>query len=167
MFDCLSSLDCPCLIVSAVLVTDKSAYIREAERQLSDDRFYSKSDKDPTKQFSDEITNELNNMYDYGYIDEKALKYLIPDSPKPGRFYLLPKIHKANNPGRPIDSLLTVIPLKKSQNLWISTFANMLKLFHLLSKIPLIVSIVTKHSVGGILTERDSQISLQASMPSE
>ena len=83
---------------------DKSAYIREAERQLSDDRFCNKSDKDPTKQFSDEITNELNNMYDYGYIDEKTLKYLIPDSSKPGRFYLLPKIHKANNPGRPIVS---------------------------------------------------------------
>jgi hypothetical protein len=46
---------------------DKSAYIREAERQLSDDRFDNKSDKDPTKQFSDEITNELNNMYDYGW----------------------------------------------------------------------------------------------------
>ena len=89
---------------SAVVDMDKSAYIREAERQLSDDRFDNKSDKDPTKQFSDEITNELNNMYDYGYIDEKTLKYSIPDSPKPGRFYLLPKIHKANNPGRPIVS---------------------------------------------------------------
>ena len=54
--------------------------------------------------FSDEITNELNNMYDCGYIDEKTLKYLIPDSPKPGRFYFLPKFHKANNPGRPIVS---------------------------------------------------------------
>ena len=61
---------------SAVVVTYKSAYIREAE--LSDDRFYSK--------FSDEITNELTDMYDYGYIDEKPFKYLIPDSPKPGRF---------------------------------------------------------------------------------
>jgi hypothetical protein len=71
---------------SAVVVTYKSAYIREAERQLSDDRFYSKSDKDPTKQFSDEITNELTDMYDYGYIDEKPFKYLIPDSPKPGIF---------------------------------------------------------------------------------
>jgi hypothetical protein len=46
----------------------------------------------------------IGDMYDYGYIDEKTLKYLIPDSPKPGRFYLLPKIHKANNPGRPIVS---------------------------------------------------------------
>jgi hypothetical protein len=69
---------------SAVVVTYKSACIREAE--LSDDRFYSISDKDPTKQFSDEITNELTDMYDYGYIDEKPFKYLIPDSPKPGRF---------------------------------------------------------------------------------
>jgi len=58
------------------------------ERQLSDDRLYNKLDKDPTKQFSDEITNE----------------YLIPDSPNPDRFYLLPTIHKANNPGRPIVS---------------------------------------------------------------
>ena len=43
-------------------------------------------------------------VYIYIYIDEKTLKYLIPDSPKPGRFYLLTKIHKANNPGRPIVS---------------------------------------------------------------
>jgi flagellar basal body-associated protein FliL len=56
---------------SAVVVMDKSTYIREAERQLCDDRFYNKLDKDPTKKFSDEITNELNNMYDNGDIDEK------------------------------------------------------------------------------------------------
>jgi hypothetical protein len=43
-------------------------------------------------------------MYDNGDIDEKTLEYLIPDSPKPGRLYLLPKIHKAYNPGRPIVS---------------------------------------------------------------
>ena len=66
--------------------------------------FYNKSDKDPTKQFSDEITNKLNNMYDNGYIDENILKCLIPDSPKPGRLYLLPEIHKTNRPGRPIVS---------------------------------------------------------------
>ena len=43
-------------------------------------------------------------MYDNGDIDEKTLEYLIPDSPKPDRFYFLPKVHKANNPGRPIVS---------------------------------------------------------------
>ena len=74
------------------------------ERQLSDDRFNNKLDKDPTKQFSDEITNELNNVHDNGDIDDKTLEYLISDRPIPGRLYLLPKIHKANNPGRPIVS---------------------------------------------------------------
>jgi hypothetical protein len=38
-------------------------------------------------------------MYDNGDIDEKTLEYLKPDSPKPGRFYLLPQIHKANKTG--------------------------------------------------------------------
>jgi hypothetical protein len=32
------------------------------------------------------------------------MEYLTPEDPKPGRFYLLPKIHKENNPGRPIVS---------------------------------------------------------------
>jgi hypothetical protein len=39
-------------------------------------------------------------MYDNGDIDDKTLEYLISDRPIPGRLYLLPKIHKANNPGR-------------------------------------------------------------------
>jgi hypothetical protein len=43
-------------------------------------------------------------MYDNGEIDEQTLEYLIPNSPKLGRLYLLPKIHKTNNPGRPIIS---------------------------------------------------------------
>jgi hypothetical protein len=32
------------------------------------------------------------------------MEYLTPEDPKPGRFYLLPQIHKENNPGRPIVS---------------------------------------------------------------
>jgi hypothetical protein len=35
--------------------------------------------ENPPKQFSDEITNELNNMYDNGDIDEKTLEYDITD----------------------------------------------------------------------------------------
>ena len=64
---------------SSVVVMDKSAYIREVECQLSDDRFFYKLDKDPTKQFSDEIQNKLNNMYDNGDIDEKTLEYDTTD----------------------------------------------------------------------------------------
>jgi hypothetical protein len=38
------------------------------------------------------------------HIDKTTFDYLKPDKPKAGRFYLLPKTHKVNNPGRPIIS---------------------------------------------------------------
>ncbi|XP_041461178.1 uncharacterized protein LOC121412434 [Lytechinus variegatus] len=36
------------------------------------------------------------------HLSEKAHKFLFPTNAKPARFYLLPKIHKPGNPGRPI-----------------------------------------------------------------
>jgi hypothetical protein len=33
-------------------------------------------------------------MHARGYLDNKTMEYLTPDDPKPGRFYLLTKIHK-------------------------------------------------------------------------
>ena len=41
-------------------------------------------------------------------IDRKCLVYLLPSNPRPGRFYLLPKIHKGvlPPPGRPIVSAI-------------------------------------------------------------
>ena len=43
-------------------------------------------------------------MHARGHVDDKTMEYLTPEYPKPCRFYLLPKIHKGNNPGRPIVS---------------------------------------------------------------
>ena len=37
-------------------------------------------------------------------INEETKRYLIQTDPKPGRFYILPKVHKQGNPGRPIVS---------------------------------------------------------------
>ena len=37
-------------------------------------------------------------------IDDETAKYLKENSPKPGRFYNIPKIHKQGHPGRPIVS---------------------------------------------------------------
>ena len=37
-------------------------------------------------------------------IDDETAKYLKENSPKPGRFYIIPKIHKQGHPGRPIVS---------------------------------------------------------------
>ena len=37
-------------------------------------------------------------------VDKKNKQYLLHEDPKPGRFYILPKSHKVNNPSRPIVS---------------------------------------------------------------
>ncbi|XP_071124035.1 uncharacterized protein [Mytilus edulis] len=89
---------------SAVVIMDKANYIAEAVRQLSDERFYKKLDYDPTSEFSSKIITALQTMYNDGHIDEDTIGYLKPENAKPGRLYLLPKIHKVNNPGRPIVS---------------------------------------------------------------
>jgi hypothetical protein len=89
---------------SAVVGMDKTAYLQEAERQLSDCRFYEKLDYDPTLDFTQKISRALEAMHVRGHIDDKNMEYLTPEEPKPDHFYLLPKIHKENNPVRPIVS---------------------------------------------------------------
>ena len=89
---------------SNVVVMDKDKYIAEAERQLSDARFYKKVEADPTENHAEMIRNTLGEMYQKDVIDEDTFKYLLPENPKPGRFYLLPKLHKQGHPGRPIIS---------------------------------------------------------------
>lgn len=89
---------------SCVVVQDKTDYIAAAQRQLSDDRFYKELDSDPTDKHAESVCKTLYEMNQLKHIDDKTLEYLLPECPKPGRFYLLPKIHKEGNPGRPIIS---------------------------------------------------------------
>jgi hypothetical protein len=81
-----------------------TTYLQEAERQLSDCRFYEQLNSDPTLDFTQKITRALEAMHARGHIDDKTMEYLTPEDPKQGRFYFLPKIHKQDNPGRPIVS---------------------------------------------------------------
>ena len=91
---------------STVVVLNKSDYIDEALRQLSSPSFYQKLDSDPTLEFSTLITSDLTDMKNNNEIDEDVYEYLCPENPRPGQFYLLPKIHKEGVPGRPIVSAI-------------------------------------------------------------
>ena len=83
---------------------DRDHYISEAERQLSDTRFYQQLDSDPTLEYQSRVTETLSDMLASGDISQDNFDYLSVQNPKAGRFYLLPKIHKPGNPGRPIVS---------------------------------------------------------------
>ncbi|XP_064479668.1 uncharacterized protein LOC135392988 isoform X2 [Ornithodoros turicata] len=79
-------------------------YIDEGLRQLACATFYKTLDTDPTEQIVSDITKHLKALKAAKKIDSAVYEYLLPRNSKPGRFYMLPKIHKPGNPGRPIVS---------------------------------------------------------------
>ena len=89
---------------SAVVIMNTTDYLREGYRQLSDRNFYVKIREDPTEQISQKICKVLTEMKNFKLITEKNVEYLNIKDPKAVRFYLLPKIHKKQVPGRPICS---------------------------------------------------------------
>ena len=92
---------------SAVVIMNTTDYLREGYRQLSDSNFYTKLKEDPTQKISDKICQTLTQMKNCKLITEKNFDYLNIKDPKAGRFYLLPKIHKKQVPGRPICSSIS------------------------------------------------------------
>ena len=89
---------------SAVVIMDRQKYIDEANRQLNNPQHYKCLDSNPTGKFSEQIQEVLDDMRSRDHLSKKAHRFLSPINCRTARFYLLPKIHKANNPGRPIIS---------------------------------------------------------------
>uniref|UniRef100_H3B8U1 Uncharacterized protein n=1 Tax=Latimeria chalumnae TaxID=7897 RepID=H3B8U1_LATCH len=87
----------------AVVVWSKDLYIKEANRQLSESNFHTKVPDDLTQQFQTIVISTIENAILNKQLPGSAYN-LIVENPHCSRFYLLPKIHKQNNPGRPIVS---------------------------------------------------------------
>ena len=83
---------------------DRDWYINECLRQLNDTTFYRRLDSDITSDILTRVQFFFKRLHNDGVIDDKTKRFLIQADPKPGRFYILPKIHKHGNPGRPIVS---------------------------------------------------------------
>jgi len=93
---------------SGIVVMNTCDYIFEANRQLSDNEFYRPADSSDLERATNQVENLITAMRREKEIDQKCSDYLWPDSPAPGRFYMLPKIHKGKlpPPGRPIISAI-------------------------------------------------------------
>ena len=81
---------------------DRDHYIPKAERQLRDSTYCRLLDHDPTHEFAKQVSEAIREKHDEGHISEKNRNYLLVDQSKAGRFYRLPKIHKASTQVRPI-----------------------------------------------------------------
>ena len=72
---------------------------------MNDAKFYKLQSKDLTNEIQKRLKEYINRLYKDDLIDEPTFKYLSSNSdPQAVRFYILPKIHKQGNPGRPIIS---------------------------------------------------------------
>ncbi|XP_074608682.1 uncharacterized protein LOC141863093 [Acropora palmata] len=87
----------------AVIVWARPLYIQEAQKQLSDRRFYDKFSADPLQACQRKVKSTINDMIATCALPPSA-KNLVLTTPHTSRFYLLPMIHNPNNPGRPIVS---------------------------------------------------------------
>ena len=86
----------------AVVIMDVEKYINEANRQLSDKRNYKKLQEDPTLQHSNLVNDTIDRFKKENLLSKKLADGLKSVNPKTPKFYISPKIHKENNPGRPV-----------------------------------------------------------------
>ena len=83
----------------AVVIWARSLYLEEAQCQLSDARFYQLLNHDCTKKSQQTVKSVVHNLI--STINTTG-SILVVSNPRTSQFHLLPKIHKPNNPLRPI-----------------------------------------------------------------
>ena len=88
----------------ATVIWDVKDYISEANRQLDDTNFYRKLNSDPTANHLSLVNIAIDSLHKQNHINEKLANGLKMNEARTPLFYLLPKIHKPDNPGRPVVS---------------------------------------------------------------
>ena len=103
---------------SGTVVMNRQNYLDECYRQ----HFYKKIEEDPTEQINRRVRFYLDRLLTDSIIDKETHRYLIPQDPKPGRFYILPKFTN-----REIQDNLTIVSANGHPTERISEFVS----FHL------------------------------------
>ena len=86
----------------AVVIMDTDSYIKEANRQLFDKASYKQLTQDPTLQHNRMVNETIERFKNEKLLPKKTVDGLKVSSPKAPKFYISPKIHKPNNPERPV-----------------------------------------------------------------
>ena len=87
----------------ALVVWKADLYCNEAHRQLNDTSFCRRVDEDLTSHHQSIVPTTVHNLISNGDLPQTSLN-LLSTTPCTPVIYFLPKIHKLNNPGRPIVS---------------------------------------------------------------
>ena len=85
----------------AVVIMDTDSYIKEANQQLSYKASYKQLTLDPKLQLNKMVNQTIQRFKNAKLLPQKIADGLKITNPKTPKFYISPKIHKPNNPGRP------------------------------------------------------------------
>ena len=88
----------------AVVIQDTTEYIKEANRQLNNRNFYKPVTTDLTPLHNKKINDTIEEFEKSNIMTPKIARMLKTNIAKTPKFYTSPKIHKQNNPGRPVIS---------------------------------------------------------------
>ena len=85
------------------MIWPEKDYLLEAHRQLDNTNFYTKIPQNNIPHLHTEIQSFLDDLKLQKTIDKQTHTFFIPHQPpRTPLFYMNPKIHKPNTPGRPI-----------------------------------------------------------------
>lgn len=112
----------------ATVIMDVNDYIKEANRQLNDETHYKKLQSDPTSTHLNLINDTIERFKKDKLLSEKLANSLKITEARTPLFYLLPKIHKEGNPGRPVISSIDCHTSKISEyvDYYLQPFAKQL-----------------------------------------
>ena len=88
----------------ATVILNTTDYLQEAKRQLDNDTYYMRIEEDCTSGHEQTINHCIDDLVRNGEIQHDVAKLLKPAQSRTPIFYMLPKIHKINHPGRPVIS---------------------------------------------------------------
>lgn len=88
----------------AITILDTENYIKEANRQLSDIRYYQRLSYNPTLEHANTVNSAIEVFKTNHKIPEKIADGLKIKHPKTPTLKLPPKVHKVGHPGRPLVS---------------------------------------------------------------
>ena len=88
----------------ATVILNTVDYITEAMRQLNNEEYYRRVEEDLTLQHEQSINQCISDLINNGDLHMDTGQLLRPANSRTPIFYMLPKIHKPNNLGRPVIS---------------------------------------------------------------
>jgi len=86
------------------VVLNRSTYKEKCDQLLKDTKTYKKLKRDPTQIYKKQLIEVLHDLQKKGKVDKPTYHKIYPTTETPPKFYGLPKIHKKDNPLRPIVS---------------------------------------------------------------